>query len=136
MIAHSHWLLATVAKLELKKAKVLLPSGKREYTASKERARVFVRERILHWNRHFRFRVGRIAIRNQKSRWGSCSLSGNLNFNFKIIHLPQELADYIVVHELCHLGEMNHSRDFWTLVGKAIPHHRRIRRELTKFSLR
>ena len=64
---------------------------------------------------------GRIAIREQKSRWGSCSRKGNLNFNWKLIMAPPEALDYVVVHELCHLHEFNHSPRFWSLVAEQLP---------------
>lgn len=64
---------------------------------------------------------GRITIRNQKSRWGSCSSKGNLNFNCLLMLMPSDVLDYVVVHELCHRKEMNHSPKFWTEVGRVLP---------------
>lgn len=96
----------------------------------KEATRTLVEARLKYFNQFYDFTYNRISIRNQKSRWGSCSRKKNLNFNYKIAALPPELADYIVVHELCHLGELNHSRSFWNLVAKVIPDWNERRRKL------
>ncbi len=68
---------------------------------------------------------GRITIRNQKSKWGSCSSKGNLNFNCLLMLAPPSVRDYVVVHELCHLVELNHSKRFWALVAKVLPEYRK-----------
>jgi predicted metal-dependent hydrolase len=101
--------------------------NRRQYLKVKEEARQLVHERVRHFNQAYGFPVGRIFIKNHRSRWGSCSQKGNLNFNYKIVFLPAELADYIVVHELCHLREFNHSPRFWRLVEEVIPDHRKRR---------
>ena len=66
---------------------------------------------------------GRVTIREQKTRWGSCSSKRNLNFNWKLIQAPPEALDYVVIHELCHLREFNHSPRFWQLVQAQMPEY-------------
>ncbi len=100
------------------------------YEFQKESARTIVHERVSHFNTHYKLPVGRIAIRNQKSRWGSCSKKGNLNFNYKLAFLPPEVRDYVIVHEICHIKEFNHGKGFWTLVGETVPEYKQIRRKL------
>ena len=75
---------------------------------------------------------GRITIRNQKTRWGSCSAKGNLNFNCLLMKAPEEVMDYVIVHELCHRIEMNHSKKFWDLVEQMMPDYRERREWLKK----
>jgi predicted metal-dependent hydrolase len=81
-------------------------------------------ERAAHWNAQFGYNYGRIAIRDQKSRWGSCSRQGNLNFNWRLLLAPLVVLDYIVIHELAHLKEGNHSTRFWALVAEKCPDYR------------
>jgi predicted metal-dependent hydrolase len=93
-------------------------------------ARTLVRERLDYFNRHYGYVYGKIFIRNTRTRWGSCSSKGNLGFNYRIATLDARLADYIVVHELCHLKEFNHSPQFWALVAETMPQWKLLRREL------
>lgn len=130
---HSQWIERSVRRMRHLKQ---LPSGKKEYRARREAARSFVRERLSHWNSFYNFRFGRVAIKDTKSLWGSCSRKGNLNFSYKLLFLPRELADYVIVHELCHLQEHNHSNAFWQLVAKEQPDYQRLRRELRTYVLR
>lgn len=65
-----------------------------------------------------------ITIRDQKSRWGSCSSRGTLSFNYRLVFAPPKVLDYVVVHELCHLTHMNHSKDFWNMVAQIMPEYK------------
>ena len=73
---------------------------------------------------------GKITVRNQKTRWGSCSSKGNLNFNCLLMLAPPEVLDYVVVHELCHRKQMNHSKAFWLEVEKVLPDYKEARKWL------
>jgi predicted metal-dependent hydrolase len=101
-----------------------------EYLKLKEYARDLVMKRLEKFNQIYGFKYNAVAIRNQKTRWGSCSSKGNLNFNYKIVLLPPRHADYIIVHELCHLKEFNHSKRFWNLVSKTFPDYEKIIEQL------
>jgi predicted metal-dependent hydrolase len=92
-------------------------------------------EKLEYYNTFYNFKYNRISIKNQKTKWGSCSSLGNLNFNYRLLYLPQRIFDYIVVHELCHLGQMNHSADFWKLVEKTFPDYDLLRSELKKINM-
>ena len=91
--------------------------------------------RLAHFNAAYGFQIKRVAIRNTRSRWGSASQKGNLNFTYRILYLPPHLSDYIIVHELAHLGAFNHSKEFWALVERALPDWKRLRKELNTFAL-
>jgi len=109
----------------------------RRFTVKKrEQARMLVENKLSYFNKFYNFEINRIAIKNTSSRWGSCSSKKNLNFNYKIIYLRPGLADYLIVHELCHLGELNHSRRFWALVEKTIPNYLEINKELRRTNVK
>lgn len=73
------------------------------------------------------------SIRRQKSRWASCSSKGSLNFNLRIAALPPNLRDYIIIHELAHIKEHNHSVSFWNIVGNFCPEYKKYRKELSEY---
>lgn len=106
-----------------------------DYKKDKEKSRDLVYAKLDYWNQFYQYDFGQVAIRDQSTRWGSCSSQGNLNFNWKILYLPDDLADYLIVHELCHLKEQNHSADFWGLVSKTIGNYKIKRKNLRQLSL-
>lgn len=109
--------------------------SKVDFLKNKEKAREIILERLKHFTSFYNLSHGRVSIRNQKTRWGSCSRQGNLNFNYRLVHLREELLDYVIVHELCHLKEFNHGSNFWDLVAQALPEHQSLRRELKKIRI-
>ncbi len=128
IIRKSRWV---IRKLEyFKRFPTLVTHTKRDYIRYKNQAQTLAEERIAFFKTVYPYPVNVIRIRNQKTRWGSCSKKGNLTFNFKIVLLPQRQSDYVIVHELCHVKEFNHSPQFWNLVAKTIPDHQAIRKEL------
>ena len=124
-----------------------------QYTDLKEETRVKVLARLVKYrdfylsnvnsNGHILTKVynlnllnyKRVAIRDQKSRWGSCSSRGNLNFNYRLILLTDQMCDYVIVHELCHLLEMNHSDRFWSLVALAVPDYQSVKAQMRKINI-
>ena len=89
-------------------------------------------ERTVLYAERMQVSYGRITIRDQKTRWGSCSAAGNLNFNWRLVMAPGEVLDYVVIHELAHRREMNHSAAFWNIVESEMPDYRRHREWLKK----
>lgn len=98
-----------------------------------EQARQVLPERTSFFARLLGVTYGRITIRNQKTRWGSCSAKGNLNYNCLLMLTPPEIQDYVVVHELCHRLEMNHSPRFWNHVANILPDYKERRAWLKKY---
>lgn len=89
-----------------------------------DKALQHIPKRVSYFAKHIGVTYGKITIRNQKTRWGSCSSKGNLNFNCLLMLTPPEVIDYVVVHELCHRKEMNHSGAFWAEVEKVLPDYK------------
>lgn len=113
-------------KVKLQKENAMKRQEKREMPEAEKKyyrnlAREVLGARTGYYARKMGVTYGRISIREQKTRWGSCSSAGNLNFNWKLVLMPPELLDYVVVHELAHRKEMNHSPRFWAIVERELP---------------
>lgn len=104
-------------------------------TEEVQRIKEKIAERVEHFSRIMGVSVNRITIKNQRTRWGSCSARGNLNFNYQLYYLPDELLDYVVIHELAHRKHMNHSKEFWAEVEKYCPEYKACRKRLKEYML-
>jgi len=131
----TQWLLAKIKFFKQFKGQRIVRHGRKDYLKNKDGVLRLAKEKVAYFNQTYGFRVSKINIKNQKTRWGSCSKKGNLNFNYKILFLPEKLRDYIIVHELCHLEEFNHSGKFWGLVAKTFPQWAQIKKELRQSAL-
>ncbi|MFA5746866.1 MAG: M48 family metallopeptidase [Candidatus Paceibacterota bacterium] len=127
---NAQWIVGKLKKFKGVRGNFFKKGGRSDYLRYKDQAAAIAKERVNYFNGFYGFKVGNITIRDQKTRWGSCSRRGNLNFNYRIAFLPLRVLDYVIVHELCHLKEFNHSQKFWDLVAKAMPEHAKIRKEL------
>lgn len=128
----SQWILKNMEKIQQRETakesvKKLSLSEKKQL---QEKACQVFPARIAYYAKKTGVIYGRITLRQQKTRWGSCSASGNLNFNWLLILAPPEVLDYVVVHELCHRKEMNHSDAFWKEVETVLPDYREQKRWL------
>ena len=126
------WIEKHLAKMQERKALIEAqqPFTMDEIKALADRALIVIPEKVKRYAAMVGVDYGRITIRNQRTRWGSCSSKGNLNFNCLLMLFPDEVIDYVVVHELCHRKHMNHSAEFYAEVERVFPEYRRCRKWL------
>ena len=98
-------------------------------------AKKYLKERTSELSVKHGFSVKRLSVRGQKTRWGSCSRRGNISLNYNLIKFRKEVIDYVIVHELCHLRQLNHSKKFWNEVAQILSHYKSLKKELKKLSL-
>ena len=128
----SAWIEAHLQEIKEQEAekKALPKFSKQEIKELANKALAYIPERVKYYAPIVGVNYTRITIRNQKTRWGSCSSKGGLNFNCLLMLTPPEVIDYVVVHELCHRKEMNHSKAFWAEVEKVLPDYKSAKRWL------
>jgi predicted metal-dependent hydrolase len=132
---HSAWIGRKLQEAQRRKTELekVVPLEEEELRALQKRGKKLFAERAAFFAPAVGVRYGRITVRRQRSKWGSCSAAGNLNFNCLLLLAPPEVLDYVVVHELCHRLEMNHSPRFWAEVRRVCPEYERCRRYLREY---
>lgn len=130
ILKKSAWIIGKVQEAIARGPRISTKERREQFLNYKEKARALVLEKLQTLNTVYGFVFNKIRIGNQKTRWGSCSRKGNLNFSYRIALLPEELVNYIIVHELCHLKEFNHSQNFWKLVERMVPAYKQSRKKL------
>ena len=121
---HQSWIEKHQKKVLKARSQVKVLSSEELRALARQAARV-IPERVAHFAPKVGVTYGRITIRAQRTRWGSCSSKGNLNFNCLLMLAPPEVLDSVVVHELCHRKEMNHSPRFYAEVYRVFPEYDR-----------
>ena len=111
----------------------LVQKGRELPKINKEEARVKLEKRLSELATEHRFRYNKVSIRNQRTRWGSCSSKNNISLNMKLLHLPEQLIDYILLHELVHTRVKNHSKDFWSELETVVPNARTVDKQLRDY---
>ena len=128
------WISKHIEKIKKTKERLEAESTEKltreKVIALAEEALKIIPARVEYFAKVIGVTYGKITIRNQKTRWGSCSSKGNLNFNCLLMLAPPEVLDYVVVHELCHRKQMNHSKAFWLEVEKVLPNYKEVRKWL------
>ena len=122
LVSKEAWIKGHLEKIAERPAVAVLSEAERK-TLAKQAAQILP-SKVQHFAAEIGVSYGRITIRSQRTRWGSCSAKGNLNFNCLLMLCPEEVMDYVVVHELCHRKELNHSAAFWAAVEKVCPDYR------------
>jgi len=130
--SHEKWIVRNLRKMERarEEADTTEKLTEEQLDVLAEAALRDIPDRVKRYAPEVGVNYGRITIRNQKTRWGSCSSKGNLNFNCLLMLCPEEIRDYVVIHELCHRKEMNHSPRFWAEVEKVCPDYKARRKWL------
>ena len=125
--SHRDWIERKQASLAQRNrdAKTVLPLTEQEHRALLQQAKKTIPERVAYYAPLVGVTYGKVTIRSQRTRWGSCSSKGNLNFNCLLLLAPPEVLDSVVVHELCHRKEMNHSKRFYAEVLRVFPGYRK-----------
>ena len=135
---HRSWILektAVMAEREEKRKSTPAPLPELLSKTDRMKIQLKIGKRVRHYCEAMGVTVGYVTVKNQKTRWGSCSAKGNVNFNYQLAFLPDELLDYVVIHELAHRRHMNHSRAFWAEVEKYCPDYLERREQLKEYSL-
>jgi len=131
----ARWLFSKITLFKQFEGKSFAKYSYDDYIKYKRDAMTIIEKKVEYFVGKYGYLYNKISIKNQKTCWGSCSKKANLNFNYKILFLPENIQDYIIAHEICHLKELNHSKKFWKLVFDIFPEYQEGRKQLKMYSL-
>ena len=131
---HRAWIRKHLKRIKQYEAKYRENSGKID-KIDKEEARKMLVKRLRYLADKYGYSYNRVFIRNQRTRWGSCSAKNNISLNMKLIILPEKLIDYVILHELAHIREKNHSKAFWNEMDKLVENSKQLRSRLKKYGM-
>ena len=133
VVSKTDWIAKHLAEArQLEKRRLHADSVIEETDAGE--ARKFLVQKLKTLAEQHRFKVGKVSVRKQKTRWGSCSVNNNISLNINLIHLPQQLATYVILHELLHTRIKNHGRQFWRELDELVGDARSLRSQLNEYS--
>ena len=134
LLENKEWILKTVARQQERMAALEIPTQEETERLRKE-AKAFLPARLAFLAEKYSFTYNQVRIKNNTSNWGSCSRKGNINLNLNLMRLPEDLRDYVILHELCHLKVPNHGPEFHSLLENLCPDHRTKEKELRKYRI-
>lgn len=132
--SHEAWIERAIRKHEKLTAGIRLAHDEFDHREFASMAKAMVKDRYSTIAAPCGVRLGKISVKKMRSRWGSCSSRGNISINLLLGHLPAELLEYVVIHEICHLVHHNHSKRFWSLVAASEPAFKTRKAELRRYS--
>jgi predicted metal-dependent hydrolase len=121
------WIAKQLARLQVDGSKPRQELSEEAMNGFRSRAKLELPQRLLQLAERFGLHVSRVSVRNQQSRWGSCSPNGHICLNWRLVTMPEWVRDYVIIHELMHLKRLDHSPKFWKLVAAACPDYHRAR---------
>lgn len=124
------WLYKKLEGYRAQSEKMAYQSKNDDLAKHKVDAYILARSKLQQWNKLLGFAYSDVIIKDLKTRWGSCSPNGELTFNYRILFLPDDLQDYVIAHELCHLRVLNHTKRFWQLVESVLPNYQELAKTL------
>ena len=128
----SDWIQKTVEKMKLRSEnRQDLALNANDVSRLKTQATAYLTERTDYFAEIMGVKYKKLRVNSANTRWGSCNSKGEINYTFRLILAPRDLVDYVVVHELAHLKEMNHSKKFWSIVSTVLPHYKQLQKQLT-----
>lgn len=136
--SHLNWIISKYNFMSAKQERTAVagfPAWDQLSSYEKSQIKAKITHRVSYYSSIMGVTIGRISVRNQKTRWGSCSSKGNVNFNYRLYYMDDDLLDYVVVHELAHRKHMDHSPAFWREVSRYCPDYQERRSRLKGYSL-